>query len=129
MSRIKVGDKIPFFSLPDQDGKMFDISTVLGKKQIVIFFYPKDDSLGCTREACYFQDLSEAFDEAGAMIIGISGQSSESHKRFAEKNNLKYTLLSDAGDKIRKLFGVPYDFLGTVPGRVTYVVNKEGRVA
>lgn len=129
MGRIKVGDKIPLFSLPDQHGKIFDISTLLGKKQIVVFFYPKDNSLGCTREACYFQDLSEAFNEAGAVIIGISGQSPESHKDFAEKNNLQYTLLSDEGDKIRKLFGVPYDFLGTVPGRVTYVINKEGKVA
>ena len=129
MNRIKVGDKMPVFSLPDQDGNIFDIGTVLGRKQLVIFFYPKDNSLGCTREACYFQDLSEVFEEAGAMIIGISGQSSESHKKFAEKNNLKYTLLSDTGDRIRKLFGVPYDFLGTVPGRATYVVSKDGRIA
>lgn len=129
MKPLKVGDKVPLFSLPDQNGNIFDIGTVLGKRQLVLFFYPKDNSLGCTREACYFQDLSEVFDEAGAVIIGISGQSPESHKDFAERNNLKYTLLSDQGDKIRKLFGVPYDFLGMVPGRVTYVINKEGRVA
>ncbi|NSW94092.1 MAG: peroxiredoxin, partial [Bacteroidales bacterium] len=114
MNQIKVGDKIPMFTLPDQDGNLFDISTVVGKKKLVLFFYPKDNSLGCTREACYFQDMSEAFEEADAMIIGISGQSSESHKNFAEKNNLRYTLLSDKGDKIRKLFGVPWDFFGTV---------------
>ena len=82
-------------------------NTVLGKKNLVIYFYPKDDSPGCTKEACYFRDQFEVFNEADAMIIGISGQSVESHKKFAEKYQLSFTLLSDEGNKIRKLFGVP----------------------
>jgi len=128
MNSLKVGDMIPRFSLPDQDGKMFDITTYLGKKKLVIFFYPQDGSLNCTREACYFRDLSDVFDEAGAVVIGISGQTVESHKNFSEKNRLTYTLLSDNKNVVRKLFGVPSRAFGFVPGRVTYVADKEGKV-
>ena len=101
---------------------------VLGKKNLVIYFYPKDDSPGCTKEACYFRDQFEVFTQADAMIIGISGQSVESHKKFAEKYHLSFTLLSDEGNKVRKLFGVPTDMFGTLPGRVTYVADKTGTV-
>lgn len=128
MLPIKVGDAIPLFSLPDQDGKIFDISSLLGKKKLVIFFYPQDGSLNCTREACYFRDLSEAFEETEAVIIGISAQSVESHKNFANANKLNYTLLSDENNTVRKLFGVPSRAFGLIPGRVTYVVDKKGIV-
>jgi peroxiredoxin Q/BCP len=128
MKPLGIGDKIPAFSLPDQDGKMFDIGTYLGKKKMVIFFYPKDGSLNCTREACYFRDLSEVFEEADAVVIGISGQSVESHKEFAETNRLRYTLLSDDEGSVRKLFGVPTRIFGLIPGRVTYVADREGTV-
>jgi peroxiredoxin Q/BCP len=94
MNKIQIGDTIPSFALKDQHGKDFDISPLLGRKKLVIFFYPQDGSLNCTREACYFRDLSDVFEEADAVVIGISGQSVESHKEFAEKNRLKYTLLS-----------------------------------
>ncbi len=128
MKPVQVGDRIPLFSLPDQYGNLFDISTVLGKKKLVIFFYPQDGSLNCTREACYFRDLSEAFEEAEAVIIGISGQSVESHRQFADLNHLKYTLLSDKGNAVRKIFGVPSLLFGLVPGRVTYVTDRSGKV-
>jgi thioredoxin-dependent peroxiredoxin len=128
MSKISVGDHIPSFTLKDQNGNDFDISTLLGNKKLVIFFYPQDGSLNCTKEACYFRDLSEVFEEADAVIIGISGQSVESHKEFAEKNRLRYTLLSDSGNVVRKLFGVPGRVLGFIPGRVTYVVDRSGKV-
>jgi thioredoxin-dependent peroxiredoxin len=128
MKKIQVGDTIPSFTLKDQNGIYFDISTFLGKKKLVIFFYPQDGSLNCTREACYFRDLSDVFDEADAIVIGISSQSVESHKEFAEKNRLKYTLLSDAGNNVRKLFGVPGRVFGLVPGRVTYVADRSGKV-
>lgn len=128
MKAIKVGDTIPVFSLPDQDGRVVDISDLLGKKQLVIFFYPQDGSLNCTREACYFRDLMDVFEEAGAMVIGISGQSVESHKNFATANNLKYILLSDSKNEVRKLFGVPSRIFGLVPGRVTYVTDRDGKV-
>jgi len=128
MQAIKVGDAIPHFSLPDQNGKIFEISSVLRKKKLVIFFYPQDGSLNCTREACYFRDLSEAFEETDAVIMGISAQSVESHKIFAEANKLNYTLLSDENNIVRKLFGVPSRAFGLIPGRVTYVADKKGIV-
>lgn len=128
MSQLKVGDKIPDFSLPDQDGKMFKVSEYLGNKQLVIFFYPQDGSLSCTREACYFRDLMDVFEESGAEIIGISGQSVESHRNFALLNNLKYKLLSDSKNEVRKLFGVPSLIFGLIPGRVTYVTDREGKI-
>jgi peroxiredoxin Q/BCP len=128
MNIIEKGSKVPTFVLPDQNGKLFDIQSVIGKKNLVIYFYPKDDSPGCTREACYFRDQYEVFNHADAMIIGISGQSVNSHKKFAEKYKLSFTLLSDTGNKVRKLFGVPTDFFGTLPGRVTYIVDKSGTV-
>jgi thioredoxin-dependent peroxiredoxin len=128
MKPIKLGDYIPDFSLKDQDGNLFKISNYLGKKKLVIFFYPQDGSLNCTREACYFRDLSDVFDEADAVLIGISSQSVESHKEFAEKNRLRYTLLSDTGNNVRKLFGVPGRVFGLIPGRVTYVADRSGKV-
>lgn len=128
MNKVTVGSVIPDFSLEDQNGKLFDLHSVLGKKNLVLFFYPKDDSPGCTKEACYFRDQYEVFNETDAMIIGISGQSIESHKKFSEKYHLSYTLLSDRGNKIRTLFGVPTNFFGMLPGRVTYVVDKSGKV-
>jgi thioredoxin-dependent peroxiredoxin len=128
MKPIKVGDYIPDFSLKDQDGNLLEISNYLGKKKLVIFFYPQDGSLNCTREACYFRDLSDVFDEADAIVIGISGQSVESHKEFAEINRLKYTLLSDNENIVRKLFGVPGRVFGLIPGRVTYVADRSGKV-
>jgi peroxiredoxin Q/BCP len=128
MNEIKLGSTIPAFTLPDQNGNMFDINSVLGKKNLVIYFYPKDDSPGCTAQACSFRDQFEVFSEANAVIIGISGQSVKSHKEFAEKHRLSFTLLSDEGNKVRKQFGVPTNFLGLLPGRVTYVTDKSGKV-
>lgn len=128
MKAIQVGDMIPDFTLPDQNGTPFDIKSVLGNKKLVVYFYPKDDSPGCTKEACHFRDLFEVFNEADAVIIGISGQSVESHKKFAEKYRLSFTLLSDSGNKVRKLFGVPTNALGLLPGRVTYVGDRKGKV-
>jgi len=128
MDKIKIGSSIPAFTLPDQNGNLFDINSVIGKKNLVIYFYPKDDSPGCTAQACSFRDQFEVFTEADAVIIGISSQSVESHKEFAEKYRLSFTLLSDEGDKIRKQFGVPANFLGMLPGRVTYIANKTGKV-
>jgi peroxiredoxin Q/BCP len=128
MNEIKIGSNIPSFTLPDQNGNLFDITSVLGKKNLVIYFYPKDDSPGCTAQACSFQDQFEVFKEADAVIIGISGQSVKSHKEFALKHRLTFTLLSDEGNKIRKQFGVPTNFLGLLPGRVTYIADKTGKV-
>ena len=128
MEKTSVGSTVPSFELKDQYGNLFQIDSVLGKKNLVIYFYPKDDTPGCTAEACAFRDQFEVFKEADAMIIGISAQSVESHLDFAKKHNLNFTLLSDDGNKVRKLFGVPSNVFGLIPGRVTYIVNKKGKV-
>jgi len=128
MKSIRTGDIIPDFALLDQDGNMFDIADFKGKRKLVIFFYPQDGSLNCTKEACYFRDLSDVFNQTDAEVIGISGQSVESHKNFAQKNLLPYTLLSDEKNEVRKLFGVPSRAFGLIPGRVTYVADKSGKV-
>jgi peroxiredoxin Q/BCP len=125
-AQIKVGDKIPSFSLPDQDGKTFDINTVLGKQPLVIYFYPKDETSVCTKEACSFRDNYQEFQKYGAKVIGISSDNVASHRKFADHYNLPFTLLSDSKQEVRKLFGVPKAFV--IPGRVTYIVNKEGVV-
>ena len=126
MKKIEIGSKIPEFSLPDQNGNVININDYIGKKNLVIYFYPKDDTPGCTKEACYFRDQYEIFNQADAMIIGISSQSVESHKKFAEKYHLSFTLLSDESSVVRKMFGAIS--LGLIPGRVTYVVDKKGIV-
>ncbi len=128
MERLVIGSTVPLFELKDQYGELFSIDSVLGLKNLVIYFYPKDDSPGCTREACSFRDHFEGFADTDALIIGISAQSVESHLAFAKKHRLNYTLLSDKGNKVRKLFGVPGSLFGLIPGRVTYVINQEGEV-
>ena len=128
MEKISVGNIIPSFELKDQNGNLFKLDSVVGKKNLVVYFYPKDDTPGCTAEACAFRDQFEVFKEADAVIIGISAQSVESHLDFAKKHNLNFTLLSDDGNKVRKLFGVPANVFGLIPGRVTYIVNKKGKV-
>ncbi len=126
--KVKVGSGVPEFSLPDQDGKQVDIKDYLGKNNLVIYFYPKDDTPGCTAEACSFRDQFEVFRDSGADVFGISSDSVEKHKAFAEKHRLPFRLLSDVNKRVRKLFGVPSDLLGLLPGRVTYIVDKEGIV-
>lgn len=128
MKPIQEGDMIPQFSLPDQNGDIFNIGDYIGTKKLVIFFYPKDGSLTCTKEACYFRDLYEVFAENNAVVVGISGQSIESHKEFSEQNRLNYTILSDKDNSVRKLFGVPSKLFGLIPGRVTYVADSSGKV-
>lgn len=128
MNKIKVGDIIQDFKLKNQHDEWINISDYIGKKNLVLFFYPKDDTPGCTREACSFRDQYEDFLDSGAEVFGISGQSVESHQNFARKYNLKYNLLSDEGNVVRKLFGVPANLFGLLPGRVTYVANKKGEV-
>jgi thioredoxin-dependent peroxiredoxin len=126
MGKIQVGSTIPEFTLPDQDGNEFNVKDFIGKKNLVIYFYPKDDTPGCTKEACYFRDQYDVFNEVDAKIIGISSQSVKSHKEFAGKYELNFTLLSDKNNKIRKMFGA--FSLRIVPGRVTYIVDKKGIV-
>jgi len=124
---VKVGDTAPDFSLSAQNGSKVSLSNFRGQKAVVLYFYPKDDTPGCTAESCAFRDQYEVFKTAGAEVIGVSGDSNESHLKFAEKYNLPFTLLSDKGDQIRKQYGATTAF-GLIPGRVTYVIDKEGVV-
>jgi peroxiredoxin Q/BCP len=125
--RVKVGDVAPNFTLPNQSGGMVSLSDLVGKKIIVLYFYPRDFSPGCTAEACAFRDSYEVFKEAGAEVIGVSSQSVDSHRRFAAANALPFILLGDEDGEVRKLYGASSAF-GLLPGRVTYVIDKKGIV-
>jgi peroxiredoxin Q/BCP len=123
---LKVGDKVPNFTSVDTNGKEFKSQDYLGKQWIVLYFYPKDDTPGCTAQACGFRDSYQDFKDLGAEVIGVSSDTTVSHQRFKKKFNLPFILLSDTNKKIRNLFGVPNDFFGLLPGRSTYVVDEQG---
>jgi peroxiredoxin Q/BCP len=124
---IQVGDEAPDFTLPTQSGETFQLKDHMGERVIVLYFYPKDNTSGCTAEACAFRDSYEVFTEAGADVIGVSSDSVDKHAGFAGKHNLPFTLLSDKGGRLRKTYGVP-GVLGVIPGRVTYVIDRAGVV-
>jgi len=124
---VQVGDKAPDFTLPSQSGEQVRLQDRLGERVVVLYFYPKDNTSGCTAEACAFRDSHEVFTEAGAEVIGISSDSAERHAAFAGKHNLPFTLLSDRGGRVRRQYGVPV-VLGLLPGRVTYVIDRQGTV-
>jgi peroxiredoxin Q/BCP len=126
MSAIGVGDRVPSFTLPDQDGKPFRLEEALAKGPVVLFFYPKDDTSGCTVEVCSFRDANAEFLAAGAVVAGVSSDDESSHRRFVDKHKLPYPLLSDRGGALRKQLGVPRAFLGLADGRVTYVIDQGG---
>ena len=124
---VQVGDKAPDFTLPSQSGEQVRLYDRLGERVVVLYFYPKDDTPGCTAEACAFRDSHEVFTDAGAEVIGVSSDSADRHAAFAGRHNLPFTLLSDRGGRVRKSYGVP-TLLGVVPGRVTYVIDREGTI-
>jgi peroxiredoxin Q/BCP len=125
MSSTEPGSTAPDFELPDQNGKPVRLSRFRGVNAVVVYFYPKDDTGGCTLQACRFRDDIARFQAAGAEVLGISDDSSESHRKFASKYNLPFTLLSDKGGVVRKLYGVKKTF-GLIPGRVTFVIDRKG---
>jgi peroxiredoxin Q/BCP len=125
--KLKVGDAIPEFDLQDEQGVLRSLKAPFEKK-IVFFFYPKDNTPGCTMEACAFRDAYEDFSKEGVDIYGISNDSPESHRNFKQRNNLPYPLLSDPNGRLREAFGVKKDFFGLIPGRVTYIVDEKGVV-
>ena len=124
---IDVGDAAPEFDLADATGKRVRLADFRGTRAVVLYFYPKDDTPGCTKEACAFRDSYEAFKEAGAEVIGVSSDSEASHGKFTDKFKLPFTLVSDAGGSVRKRYGVPAT-LGLLPGRVTFVIDRVGVV-
>lgn len=124
---LKVGDRVADFALPDQEGKTVSLPELLAAGCLVLYFYPNDDTPGCTAEACSFRDEHQELAEAGACVVGVSSDDVESHRRFAEKHRLPFRLLSDRGGELRKRFGVPRT-LGLIDGRVTYVIDSQGVV-
>ncbi len=123
---LKVGQLIPQFVLPDQDGKLFNSNEIVGTRPFVIFFYPKDYTPGCTLEVCSFRDSYEEFTELGALVVGISSDSESTHRKFASKYRLPFKLLADKHKKVRRLFKVESKLFNLLPGRETYLVSKEG---
>ena len=126
MIGLQVGDKIPEFTALKVDGTTFSSASVVGKSPVVIYFYPKDNTSQCTAQACSFRDKYEDFKEFGAEVIGISSDGLASHEKFKKQYKLPFILLSDENKKLQKLFGVPKALFGMLPGRVTYVADKNG---
>jgi peroxiredoxin Q/BCP len=125
--KLRPGDKLPHFILCDENRIPIDISTIKGKF-LVLYFYPKDDTKGCIREACSFRDSFNRLLEAGAVVYGVSSDRPSSHLQFKMKYELPFSLLSDTNGELRKLLGVPSDIFGLLPGRVTYIFNPEGQL-
>lgn len=123
--QLDVGQQIPKFSLQDQDGNTFNMGDSVGNNMFVIFFYPKDESIVCTKEACGFRDSMNLFKQYGVQVIGINQGSVESHKKFQKDDNLNFELLSDPDEKVIKLFGVKG---GLFTQRVTFVVDETGQI-
>jgi len=125
---LKVGDKCPSFSLNNQKGEKIDISNIIGSKNILIYFYPKDETYGCTQQACSFRDAYDEFLEYDCEVFGISSDDKKSHDNFSIKHNLNFDILSDVNNEVRNMFGVPRSLFGLVSGRVTYLVDKKGEI-
>lgn len=125
---VAVGDRAPDFSLPSGTGETIHLQDYIGKKPVVLYFYPKSDTPGCTVQACSFRDAYTVFQELGAEVIGLSNDSVTAQERFAKNHQLPFILLSDEGNTVRKLYGVPGPIFGMVPGRVTYIIDQEGIV-
>ena len=123
---LKVGNKAPSFTLEDADGNVVELGDFKGRK-VVLFFYPKDDTPGCTAEACGFRDSYADLKNLGAEVWGVSGDDIVSHRRFAERHQLPFPLLSDTNQQLRRAFGVPKT-LGLLPSRVTYVIDGNGSI-
>lgn len=125
-NKIDVGNPAPSFTLKDQNGNDFSLASVLKKSNIVLYFYPKDETPVCTTQACEFRDRFAEFRNVDAIVIGVSTDSPESHAAFAKHHGLNFTLLSDTKNQVRKLYGVSSQVFGLMPGRVTFVIDKKG---
>jgi thioredoxin-dependent peroxiredoxin len=123
---LKTGDRVPDVSLIGQGGREVQLRELLGRGTLVLYFYPRDETVGCTAEACSFRDAYEDFVAAGAEVVGISADPAESHQAFAAHHRLPFTLLSDPDGEARGAFGVRSSFLGMIPGRVTFVIDATG---
>ena len=127
MKKVQVGDPAPELSMSTHTGERLSLADYRGEHPVVVFFYPKDGTAVCTKEACSFRDAYEDFTEAGAVVIGVSSDSAAEHQSFSKKHGLPFLLVSDQDGNARRTFGVPKT-MGVFPGRVTYVIDREGIV-
>lgn len=123
---LAIGSRMPAFALTDQNGKIFNSAAYVGKTILVVYFYPKDESMVCTKEACSFRDSFDAFTKAGAKVIGINAATVASHKSFSQHHNLQFTLLSDPDNKVYHLFGIKNNLFST--GRETFIIDLKGNI-
>jgi peroxiredoxin Q/BCP len=128
MVELKVGDTAPDFSLLDERGLPVSLKDYLGKKTVVLYFYPKDFTSGCTAEACSFRDNYKLYQDKGAVVIGVSLDSVESHSKFSEKYALPFAILSDHNKEVAKTYGV-LGIGGFLAKRVTFIIDKNGKIA
>lgn len=127
MTSLRVGDRAPDFTVEAHTGQSLSLAGFRGSQVVVLYFYPRDGTPVCTKEACAFRDAHEELARAGAVVIGVSADRLDRHRDFARNHNLPFFLVSDADGALRKAYGVPKT-LGLLPGRVTYVIDKEGIV-
>jgi len=125
---LQPGDLAPDFTMPTEKGEPFRLSAQRGRP-VVLYFYPKDDTPGCTAEACAFRDQYQDFQDLGAAVVGVSSDSAASHQKFSRKHRLPFDLLTDADGQLRQAYQVPRALLGLLPGRVTFVIDADGRIA
>ncbi len=123
---LQVGDKAPTFALQDQDGNVVDVASIIGKKAVVLYFYPKDFTSGCTMEAREFRDMHEQFQSNGAEVIGVSADDVKTHKEFAVEHELPFKLLADTENKVRDMYGAWG--LAHTAGRITFLIDRQGIV-
>ena len=126
MSILKVGDKAPDFVLKNQEGASVSLQHLISQKNIVLYFYPKNETPGCVKEACSFRDQYEDFLEAGAEVVGVSSDSVDSHQKFISNRNLPFILLSDPGGKVADAYGCKKSLFGLIPARVTFIIDQQG---
>jgi peroxiredoxin Q/BCP len=126
-NKLHPGDQLPHFILNDENHQPVNIASIKGKF-LILYFYPKDDTPGCVKEACSFRDSFQDLVDAGAVVYGVSSDKPDSHAQFKAKYHLPFSLLSDTAGELRKLLGVPSDLFGLLPGRVTYVFDPNGRL-
>lgn len=126
--QVKVGDQAPDFEGPTSDGSRLGLKDFVGKKNVILYFYPKDDTPGCTREAISFRDNTQSIRNLGAEIVGVSLDSVQSHSKFADKCGLLFPLISDRDKRIAKAYGVLRD-VGLSTNRVTFIIDKSGKIA
>jgi peroxiredoxin Q/BCP len=125
---IKIGDRFPSFTLEDHNSNTFDINSFLGKNNLIVYFYPKNETYNCTKQACNFRDDFSTFKDLDCEIIGVSNDSPKSHLSFKNNHNLPFTLLSDRNGEIQKKLELPRNIFGLIPGRITFVIDNKGIV-